>query len=133
MKFEEALKAMREGKKIKRAEWEKKYIVKDESLRIGVANSETGNMLGLEAILAGSDVLADDWEIYEDKSKPINKVEIFLNSPFQKSNDNLAVIIDGIKIKSPMNIRVADVGMSLKLIQLDFLVDKEDVKEHYYI
>ena len=66
MRFEEALEAMRNGKKIRRKEWEKKYIVKDESLRIGVANSETGDMLGLEAILCGSDILTDDWVVISE-------------------------------------------------------------------
>lgn len=72
MRFEEALEAMRKGKKIRRKEWEKKYIVKDESLRIGVANSDTGDMLGLEAILCGSDILADDWEVASNKSPIIS-------------------------------------------------------------
>lgn len=72
MRFEEALEAMRKGKKIRRKEWEKKYIVKDESLRIGVANSDTGDMLGLEAILCGSDILADDWEVVSNGSPIIS-------------------------------------------------------------
>lgn len=55
MKFEEAIKALREGKKIRCAEWSNKdfYITKDSSILINVYN-----------------ICFDNWETITEKIKP---------------------------------------------------------------
>lgn len=57
MKFEEVLPALREGKKIRRKEWQKTHYY------IGSRFCDVGYELSL------TDLLADDWEIVKEKKK----------------------------------------------------------------
>lgn len=70
MRFEEALKAMREGKEV--VYCEEIYFIDDEnSLRRyqtdvdGILDTETS----WYACLYGDDILSEDWEIVEDEQK----------------------------------------------------------------
>lgn len=65
MKFEEALKAMREGKKVKRAKWRN-----ISSIWIDKNNGEicTDDKL-YERILSFAEITADDWEICEETER----------------------------------------------------------------
>lgn len=65
MKFEEALKAMREGKKVKRAKW--KNI---SSIWIDKNNGEIiTDDKPYEKIMSFAEIMADDWEIYEETKR----------------------------------------------------------------
>jgi len=63
MKFEEALKLLKEGKRLTRKEWSKIHLV--------IINNELmeyygrGSMMGKSLELYSDDILAEDWEIIE--------------------------------------------------------------------
>lgn len=62
MKFEQALAAMREGKKVRRKSWSCGYIL-----------IEYGEIVDEKCIRFGpcqEDILAEDWEIYEERWQP---------------------------------------------------------------
>lgn len=69
MKFEKALQAMREGKKVRRARWNKQgYIFyDDESEKIKAVSEQNPRKYEFDGTLINDDILAEDWEIYEEK------------------------------------------------------------------
>ena len=87
MKFEEALKAMREGKEITRPV----FISDDDTVVMGMDVTGENHLLlrnrlylyhtsdsaklKRDAIMDSDSVLADDWEIYEEDERRLNKME----------------------------------------------------------
>jgi hypothetical protein len=83
MKFEEALPALKSGKKIKRNEWNDDFYLSIASLTYPIANviliwtnnksicdsdvvKRDGEYFGVRWITANFDILFDDWEIISD-------------------------------------------------------------------
>lgn len=66
MKFEEALKAMREGKKVKRPWYNEVYVISHNEIRYRYTFGK-GEVyeFGLNAIQK-EDILAEDWEIVDE-------------------------------------------------------------------
>lgn len=66
MKFEDALKAMREGKKVARKNW---AIVLGEPVHYCILNGKLMYYSGIEYYgfsVSGGEILAEDWEIVND-------------------------------------------------------------------
>lgn len=67
MKFWEAMKALEEGKKVRKSEWDPKYyLVKDKN---------SGNIVDEENNLHADCKQYDDWELYEEPVKQYNFLE----------------------------------------------------------
>ena len=64
MKFEEALKAMRKGKAVKRQFYETDFILKDNQILYRYKNLG-GYFFGL-VMIETKDLLAEDWEIVDE-------------------------------------------------------------------
>ena len=62
MRFEEALKAMREGKKVKRISWNVPDIFYSYANGVGIYDS-LGNK---EDMIYTRDILAEDWEVVDE-------------------------------------------------------------------
>ena len=70
MNFHEAVKAAKDGKKIKRKDWESVFELPDLVLRL--VNARTG-----AAFLSfGEDILAEDWEIVPEQYTFIEMIEM---------------------------------------------------------
>jgi hypothetical protein len=88
MKFEEALTAMREGKKIRRAEWDDDQYVTSE---IGFASEEIVHMPERHsACFDGDDVTATDWEIYPTEKYMFGAGTV---TPVQRHTDHLNPLV----------------------------------------
>lgn len=92
MTFEEALKAMREGKKIQRKTWDNFYIVKipcKDALLFCYDKIST-----TEFHLNSADIIADDWEIVDEQPKQPHTCNC---SDLKADNENLKKAIDNIE------------------------------------
>lgn len=64
MTFEEALKAMREGKKVRRASWDIPTIFYSYANGVGIYDSFKNE----EDMIYTKDILAEDWEIVDEST-----------------------------------------------------------------
>lgn len=62
MRFEEALKAMREGKKVRRTSWDISTIFYSYANGVGIYD----NYKNEENMIYTKDILAEDWEIVDE-------------------------------------------------------------------
>jgi hypothetical protein len=65
MRFEEALKELREGCEVKRAEWDTKLLKVYESLLIAIPSQESYRIDLLDRLRV-EDILAEDWEVVDE-------------------------------------------------------------------
>lgn len=68
MRFEEALKYLREGEEVKRSEWDTKLLKVYENLLIAIPSRESYRVDLLERLRV-EDIMSDDWEVVEDDNK----------------------------------------------------------------
>lgn len=68
MRFEEALKHLREGTEVKRSEWDTKLLKVYENLLIACPFCESYSVSLLERLRI-EDIMAEDWEVVEDDNK----------------------------------------------------------------
>jgi len=82
MKFEDALKELKKGKKIRRANWsnQSKYRV--------LIDNHIKNQDGMSKSFSGEQMLSNDWEIFEEKDTPVTTFDIKL-TPINKKDNNL--------------------------------------------
>ena len=138
MKFEEALKAMREGKEITRPV----LISDDDTIVMGVdvtgENHLLRNRLYLyhtsdsaklrrDTIMDSDSVLADDWEIYEEKQKQGSDLDVIIKVKgcFLPTAEIKSVTINDIEIKGVKQIIP---GFDNKTIGLYFDTDRLEIK-----
>lgn len=68
MKFEGALKHLREGGEVRRSEWDTKLLKVYENLLIAYPSCESYRVDLLDSLRV-EDILAEDWEVVEDDNK----------------------------------------------------------------
>lgn len=85
MRFEEALAAMREGKKVRRKSWRESGFM---YIKNGIISDDSG-FNDLDAV-GVENVLADDWEIYEEPKWEPKAGEYFCQIGFERDTFNQA-------------------------------------------
>ncbi len=118
MNFHGALQELNKGSKVRRERWNQTFYIYKQTP--GVVIRTNTDMIALDGFLLSNDILAEDWEIYEEEGRSHKKI---------KGSLNKIDVTPIIKIYGGVNICVEDA----LLIEIDehanFIIHEHEIEK----